>query len=81
MTPEELKSARHALGLSANGLAKFVHLSDGAHVRKIENGSRPISGPLEVLMEAIMASSDVRRHFGLSLPDDPASKSEQSMRD
>lgn len=76
MTPEDLKTARRALGFSAEGFAKFLHLTDGAHVRKMENGSRPVSGPLEVLMEAIMSSRSVRRHFGLSLPDDSTSKSE-----
>lgn len=75
MTPEDLKSARHALGFSAEGFAKFLHLTDGAHVRKMENGSRPISGPVAVLMEAIMTSRAVRRHFGLSLPNDSTSKS------
>lgn len=76
MTPEELKSVRHALGFSAQGFAKFLRLTDGAHVRKMENGTRPISGPLEVLMKAIMASRAVRQYFGLSLPDDSKSKSE-----
>jgi len=76
MTPEELKSARQALGFSAEGFASFARLTDGSHLRKIERGDIRIPGSLAVLMEAIMASRAVRRHFGLSLQDDSTSKSE-----
>jgi DNA-binding transcriptional regulator YiaG len=73
MTPAELKSARNALGLSAEGFARWVNVSDGATVRRWERGARDIPGPVIVLVTAAMASRAVRRYFGLSLPGDPTS--------
>lgn len=75
MTPAELKAARHALGLSAEGFATLVNVQGGRTVRKWEAGDRDIPGPVTVLTTALMESRDVRRYFGLSLPDDPTSRS------
>lgn len=75
MTPSDLKAARHALGLSAEGFARLVsppeRPSDGRTVRRWEAGDRDIPGPVIVLLSAIMANPAVRQHFGLSLPGDP----------
>ncbi|TXI08752.1 MAG: hypothetical protein E6Q76_06785 [Rhizobium sp.] len=76
MTPGDLKAARHALGLSAEALAKWVGVSDGRTVRRWEAGDRDIPGPVQVLVNAALESRAVRRHFGFSLPDDSTSKSE-----
>lgn len=80
MTPGELKSARHALGLSAEGFAKLIsppdRPSDGRTVRRWEAGDRDIPGPVVVLVSAIMESRAVRRYFRLSLPEDTTPKSE-----
>jgi DNA-binding transcriptional regulator YiaG len=76
MTPDELKSARHALGLSAEGFARWVKVADGRTVRRWEAGERDIPGPVEVLVKAALESRAVRRYFDLSLPDDSTSKSE-----
>lgn len=77
MTPAELKSARNALGLSADGFAKLIsppdRPSDGRTVRRWEAGDRDIPGPVVVLVKAIMESRAVRQYFGVSLPDDSAS--------
>jgi DNA-binding transcriptional regulator YiaG len=70
MTPEELKSARHALGLSAEGFARWVNVSNGRTVRYWESGDRDIPGPVQVLVKATLESQAVRQHFGLSLPSD-----------
>ncbi len=67
MTPQELKSARHALGLSAEGFASWVHVQSGRTVRKWEAGDRDIPGPVAVLVKAVMDSEAVRQHFGLSI--------------
>lgn len=67
MTPAELKSARHALGLSAEGFAKWVRVESGRTVRRWESGERDIPGPVQVLVEAAVTSRAVRRHFGLNL--------------
>lgn len=53
-TPEHLKAARHALGLSADGLALMVRVEDGRTVRRWEAGERPIPGPVTVVMETAM---------------------------
>ena len=50
MTPTELKSMRHALGLSAEGLARLLQVSSGRTVRRWEAGDRDIPGPVKVLM-------------------------------
>lgn len=70
MTPTELKSARHALGLSAEGFAAWVNVQGGRTVRKWEAGDRDIPGPVSVLVRAAMDSAAVRKHFGLALRDD-----------
>ena len=65
MTPADLKSARHALGLSAEGMAKLVQVESGRTVRRWEAGERDIPGPVQVLIRAIMESAAVRRYFRL----------------
>jgi DNA-binding transcriptional regulator YiaG len=74
MTPADLKAARHALGLSAEGFARLVsppeRPSDGRTVRRWEAGDRDIPGPVVVLLTAIMNNRAVREHFGLSLQED-----------
>lgn len=67
MTPAELKSARHTLGLSAEGFAQLMRVQSGRTVRKWEAGDRDIPGPVEVLTEALLASAAVRRHFGITI--------------
>ena len=57
MTPAEFKSARHQLGLSANGLAKLFRVSDGRTVRRWEAGDRDIPGPAVVLMRWLITGT------------------------
>jgi predicted transcriptional regulator len=42
MTPAQLKKARHALGLSAEGFARLVGVKSGRTVRRWESGERKI---------------------------------------
>lgn len=53
-SPEELKAARHALGFSADGLARMLRIEDGRTIRRWEAGEREIPGPVIVLMETAM---------------------------
>jgi DNA-binding transcriptional regulator YiaG len=54
-SPAELKAARHALGLSAAGLAHMVRVEGGGRtVRRWEAGEREIPGPVTVVMETAM---------------------------
>lgn len=71
MTPAELKAARHALGLSAEGFARLVGVASGRTVRRWEAGGQDIPGPVVVLLTAIMTNEAVRRHFGLILRKTP----------
>jgi transcriptional regulator with XRE-family HTH domain len=48
MTPAEFKEARKRLGLSVEEMAEFLRLKDGRSVRRYEDGSREISGPIQV---------------------------------
>ena len=70
MTATELKAARHALGLSAEGFAKLVRVESGRTVRRWEAGDRDIPGPVVVIVDALLASRSVRRHFGVGLDGD-----------
>lgn len=65
MSPSELKSLRHALGLSADGFARLAHVASGRTVRRWEDGSQDIPGPVVVLAEALRDSPAVRGYFGL----------------
>lgn len=65
MTPSELKSARLALGFSAQRFARFLRIKDGRTVRYWEAGENDIPGPVVVLLELVMSSKDARRHLGL----------------
>jgi len=67
MTPAELKSARHALGLSANGFARWVGVAGGRTVRKWEAADGSVPGPVVVLVRAALDSAAVRDYFGLAL--------------
>lgn len=60
MTPAELKSKRHALGLSAEGFARLVRVQSGRTVRKWEAGDRDIPGPVQVILETAEAVPEAR---------------------
>ena len=55
MTPEEFRSIRTKAGLSLDGLARVLRISDRASVHRWEKGQRAISGPVTVLMELLEA--------------------------
>ena len=53
MTPAEFKTIRHALGLSAQGLARLLQISDGRTIRRWEAGDRNSPGTVRVLMRLL----------------------------
>lgn len=57
-TPEALKEARAALGLSADALARIVRVEDGRTVRRWEAAEREIPGPVIVILETAMGYLD-----------------------
>lgn len=71
-TPEDLKAARKSLGWSLRTMARALRLAGTAEkaatrVREMESGSRPISGPVCVSVEAFL---DGWRPDGWSLGDE-----------
>lgn len=71
MTPAELKSIRHSLGLSAEAFARLVRVSNGRTVRYWESGERDIPGPVIVIAEALRDSEMMRGYFGVALAGKP----------
>ena len=53
MTPSELKTARKALGLSAERFARLVRVQSWRTVRRWEAGERDIPGPIVVIVELL----------------------------
>lgn len=53
MTPTELKSIRERAGLTQDQLACLLRLSDSRTIRRYEDGSRSVSGPISILLELI----------------------------
>lgn len=53
MTPNEFKHIRTAASLTQEGLAQLLRLSDSRSIRRYEDGSRTISGPISLLMELL----------------------------
>jgi transcriptional regulator with XRE-family HTH domain len=65
LTPTELKAARRALGLSAEGFARLVRVQSGRTVRRWEKGDAPIPGAVEVIVSIavpLQHSGDIARH-------------------
>lgn len=50
MTPAEFKQTRKNLGLSAREMAKALRLADQRSVRRYEDGTRQISGPIQLCL-------------------------------
>lgn len=61
MTGEELRHARLALALTLDEFAQLVRVSSGRTVRKWEDGEREVPGPVSVLVELFLSSSDAWR--------------------
>jgi predicted transcriptional regulator len=65
MTPQELREARHALGLSCRRFAEVTGVCDGRMVRRYEAGDTPVNPVLAVLVRVLMGCSEARRIAGL----------------
>ncbi len=61
LTPQELKSARHSLGLSAEGFARMVRVESGRTVRRWEAGERDIPGYVPLILDLGAAVPAARR--------------------
>jgi DNA-binding transcriptional regulator YiaG len=62
MTPDQLTTAIHSLGLSAEGFARAAGVS-GRTVRHWQHGDRPIPGLLVALVELLLACEPAARLF------------------
>ena len=70
MTPADLRSARHALGLSAEGFAQAFGVASGRTVRGWESGERngkpaPIPEPVAKLVDLAIHIPAARKRLGL----------------
>jgi len=52
--PALFRSCRHALGLSAQGMAAALRVADGRTVRRWERGDRDIPGPAWVALRFLL---------------------------
>jgi DNA-binding transcriptional regulator YiaG len=66
VTPDELKDARHALGLSAESFARVVNVESGRTVRRWESGERDIPGPVQVIVDLALNIPAVRKRLGIA---------------
>jgi DNA-binding transcriptional regulator YiaG len=59
MTPADIKSARHRLGISQAGLAEALRLGPNGErtVRRWETGDVPVTGPASVAIEYMVAGT------------------------
>ena len=62
MTPTELKAIRERYGLTQSDLASLLRLSDGRSIRRYEDGSREISGPVSIILE-LMDADELPNRF------------------
>ena len=53
MTPAEIKSIRERAGLTQDQLARLLRLSDSRTIRRYEDGSRSVSGPVSIILEML----------------------------
>ena len=53
MRADEFKAIREAAGLSLSDLASLLRLSGDRLLRRYEDGSQPVSGPVSLLMEML----------------------------
>jgi DNA-binding transcriptional regulator YiaG len=65
MTAQELKAARHSLGLSVEAFAQVIRIESGRTVRRWESGEQYIPGPVQILTDLMLRSAEVRKLLGL----------------
>ena len=53
MTGEEFKAIRRTAGLSVSELAALLRIVDERAVRRWEDGTKEVSGPVSLLMELL----------------------------
>ena len=59
MTPEDFRAIRQRAGMTQSRLAAALRLSDGRTIRRYEDGSRPVSGPVSLLMEILDEGGEI----------------------
>lgn len=63
MTSSEVKAIRERAGLTQAGLSALLRISDGRSIRRWEDGSREVSGPVSILLELIDAGELPNRYW------------------
>lgn len=65
MTGEEFKRIRREAGLSLAELAAVLRIDDVRTLRRYEDGERPVSGPVSLIMEMIGAGELPERYHSV----------------
>ena len=55
MPPAEIKAIRQRAGLTLDGLARLLRISDKRTVQRWERGDVPVTGPASIVLEMLDA--------------------------
>lgn len=80
MTPDDLRTARKALGLTQNGLAEVLRMSEkngGRSVRIWETEGNTVPGPVQVAVEFMLKAHGTKQ-VGENGSENPPKKSMKS---
>lgn len=62
MTPAQVKSIRQRAGLTLDGLARLLRISDKRTAQRWERGDVPVSGPASIVLEMLDAGELPERY-------------------
>jgi DNA-binding transcriptional regulator YiaG len=69
VTPTEFKSARNALGMSANQMARALGVHEGRTVRRWQDGTQDVPGPVAVAVAYMLRERGLTPEaFGAATP-------------
>lgn len=66
MTADEFKKARTTFGMSAARFAEAFGIGSDRSVRRYEDGSNKVNGPLAILIRVALDSKQVRQLMGFT---------------
>ena len=65
MTPTELKTARHSLGLGVEKFARVLRVESERTIRRWERGQSPIPGCVTLVLDMINNVPGAKTYLGL----------------
>ncbi len=67
ITPKQLIDARREFGMSTTQFADWIKVADARTVRRWEDETRDIPGPVGVLVMTALECKAARRYWGITL--------------